>query len=133
MPVEHEKAMGFPEGYTQVVGISHTQRLYMLGRVMDPHTLQFMMQVCKYMAPIADNFCMPNTNVPTCQNLGGTRDAIKAGLLSEANVLSPPLFKRARTRAAGSKEAELLLCDIQREQHIQHSARSVKVVDQPPA
>ena len=37
--VEHERDMGFPEGYTQVVGISYTQRREMLGKVMDPHTL----------------------------------------------------------------------------------------------
>ena len=51
MPVERERVMGFSEGYTQVVGISDTQRREMLGRVMDPHTLQFMMQVCKKKRP----------------------------------------------------------------------------------
>ena len=55
-----------------MVRISETQRREILGRVMDPHTLQFMMQVCKYMTPIADSFCMPSTYVPTRQNLGGT-------------------------------------------------------------
>ena len=39
MPVERKRFMGFPEGYTQVVGISDTQRREMLGRVMDPNTL----------------------------------------------------------------------------------------------
>ena len=104
VPVERERAMGFPEGYTQVVGISDTQRREMLGRVMDPHTLQFMIQVCKYMAPIADSFCMPSTYAPTCQNLGGTGVASGTDLSSKANVLSPPLFKRARTGTAGSEE-----------------------------
>ena len=42
VPMERERAMGFPEGYTKVVGISKTHRREMLGRVMDPHTLQFM-------------------------------------------------------------------------------------------
>ena len=72
MPVERERAMGFPEGYSQVGGISDTQRQEIVGRVMDPHTLQFMLQVCKYMAPIADNFCMPSNSVPTRQNVGKT-------------------------------------------------------------
>ena len=39
VPVERERAMGFPEGYTQVVGISETETREMLGMVMDPHTL----------------------------------------------------------------------------------------------
>ena len=39
VPVEKERAMGFLEAYTQVVGISKTLRREMLGRVMDPHTL----------------------------------------------------------------------------------------------
>ena len=43
VPVERQRAMGFPEGYTQVVGISDSQRQEMLGGAMDPHTLQFML------------------------------------------------------------------------------------------
>ena len=121
MPVECKRAMGFPERYTQVVGISYTQRREMLGRVMDPHTLQFMIQVCKYVAPIADNLCMPSTSVPTTQNLGGTGVASKTDFLCETEFLSSPQFKRARTGTAESEartrvgkgaEVELLLRDI---------------------
>ena len=100
MPIERERAMGFPEGYTQVVGISDTQRQAMLGRVMDPHTLRFMFQVCKYMAPVADNFCMPSTFVTTSQKLGGTGVARKTDVVSGTKFLSSPQFKRARTGTA---------------------------------
>ena len=105
--MERERTMGFLEGYTQVVGILETQRREMLGRVMDPHSLAFMMQVCKYIARIAVSFCMPSTNEPTIQNEGGTGVAIKTGLSSEVKFLSPPQFKRARTRTSGSKERTL--------------------------
>ena len=88
--VERKRAMGFPEGYTQVVGILEAQRREMLRRVMDPHTLQFMIRVCKHMSPTADNFCMPSTYVPTSQNLGGTGVANETNFLSEAGFLSPP-------------------------------------------
>ena len=84
MPVERERAMGFSEGYTQVVKVSDAQRREMLGWVMDPHTLQFMIQACKYMAPIADSFCIPSTSVPTSLNLGGTGGASEIDFLSEA-------------------------------------------------
>ena len=84
VPVECERAMGFPEGYTQVVGISDAQRREMLRRVMDPHTLQIMIQVCKYMAPISDNFCMPNASVPTSQNVGAAGVASDDDFSSEA-------------------------------------------------
>ena len=80
VPVRRERVMGFPEGYTKVVEVSKTERREMLGWVMDPHTPQFMMQICKYMAPIADNFCMPSTNVPTSENQGGTGVVSKTGL-----------------------------------------------------
>ena len=92
VPVERERAMGFPEGYTQVVGISDTQRQEMLGRVMDPHTLQFMIQVCKYMAPVTESFCMPRTFVLISQNQGGTRVASETSVASDAKFLSSPLF-----------------------------------------
>ena len=93
---------------------------------MDPRTLQFMIHVSKYVAPIADNFRMPSTFVQTGQNLGCTGVNSKIEFLSEAEFLSP-LFKRARIGTAGSEErmagggsteVELLLRDIQREQQV---------------
>ena len=104
VPVERERAMGFAEGYTQVVSISDTQRREMLGQVMDPHTPQFMMQVCKYMAPIADNLCMSSTFVPTIQKLGGTGVACETDVASETKFLSSPQFKRAQRGTAESEE-----------------------------
>ena len=101
MPVERKRAMGFPYGYTHVVGISETQRREMLGKVMDPHTLLFRIQVCKYMAPIDNSLCMPSSSVPTSQNLGGIGVASETDCSSETKFLSPPQFKRARTGTAG--------------------------------
>ena len=89
-PAKRERAMEFPEGYTQVVGISDTQRREMLGRVMDPHTLLFMFQVCKYMAPVADSFCMPSTFVPTSQKLGVTGVASETDVVNETKFVSLP-------------------------------------------
>ena len=100
-----------------------------------------MLQVCKYMAPIADRFCMPSTAVPTSQNLVGIGVAIETDLSSEAKSSSPPESKRARTGTANSQvrtlsgesaEAGLLLRDIQQEQEVQQSARLAEVEDQPP-
>ena len=79
MLVERERDMGFREVCTQMVGISDDQRREMLNRVMDPHTLQFMILVCKYMPPIAESFCVPSTYVPTSQKQGGTGLACKTG------------------------------------------------------
>ena len=110
----------------------------MLGRVMDPHTLQLMIQVCKYMAPIADIFWMPSTYVPTTHNLGGIGVTNETVFSSEAKLLSPPQLTRARTWTAGSEErtpggksaeAKLLFRDIQRKQQIQQLARSAEVED----
>ena len=121
MHVERERAMGFPEGYTQVVGILKTQRQETLGKVMDPHTLQFMIQVCKSMASIADNFCMPSTYVLTSHNLGVTGVANETGLSSEAKCLSPPRFKKAQRNARQVARALMHnnCYDIQRKQHVQ--------------
>ena len=63
--------MGFPQGYTPATGITERQRQELLGKVMDPHTLQFLMQVCKYMVPVSDKFRMPGPNVPASGGYGG--------------------------------------------------------------
>ena len=96
--------MGFPEGYTHVVGISENERQEMLGKVMDPHTLEFMFQVCKYMAPIADRFYKPGTGVPNNQNLGGMGVADETDLVSGGKFSSPPQSKRARTETVDPGE-----------------------------
>ena len=64
----------------------------MLGRVLDPHTLQFMFQVCKCMAPVANILCMPSTFVPTSQKLGVTTVTNKTSVASETKFLRSPQF-----------------------------------------
>ena len=81
VPVERERAMGFPEGYTQVVGISDTQRRAMRGRVMDPHTLQFMFQVSKYMARVVDNYTCPPLSCQRVTSWGVRRSRARPILL----------------------------------------------------
>ena len=63
--------MGFPKGYTQRTGVTERLRQELLGKVMDPNTVQFLLQACKYMAAVSDRYRMLGPTERATQNLGG--------------------------------------------------------------
>ena len=57
----------------------------MLGRQMVPHTFQFVIQVCEYMAPIADNLCMHSTYVMFRVKIWGVRGRLRERFIKQSN------------------------------------------------
>ena len=79
--VECKCTMGFLEHYTIIPGVTERGCREMLGKVMDPNTMQFMFIAYRYMAPVVGMF-LPSTSVlptePAHENLEGSRVANEA-------------------------------------------------------